>query len=296
MKRIIMSVTALIMALLLAAGIALPAEAAGVMPIAENLELCTYRNTSVGGTLTAYDPDGGELLFEISTKPVKGDITLEDNGSFVYTPFRDKKGRDYFGYRVSDAEGNISQEATVLITIQKNKPCIEYSDMKGSGAEYAAVLLCEKGLYTGKKVCGRYQFCPEEAVSRGEFLSMCMELTGSSAISGVVRTGFSDDESIPLWMKGYVAAAAMDGYAAAGNEFSPDAPITPAEAALMLRNAMALESVSYMPLDEELEPVFAQACADLSAYGIAEKLPVSAETLTRAEAALLLCEATKLGR
>ena len=44
---------------------------------------------------------------------------MKDDGVIVYTPRRDKKGRDYFGYRAKDAEGNVSQEATAIIRIEK---------------------------------------------------------------------------------------------------------------------------------------------------------------------------------
>ena len=46
---------------------------------------------------------------------------LEPDGNFTYTPGTDKKGRDYFGYKVADSEGNLSQEATVIIKIEKSR-------------------------------------------------------------------------------------------------------------------------------------------------------------------------------
>ena len=39
------------------------ASAAGSAPIAENLEISTYRGVSVGGRLNATDPDGGALRY-----------------------------------------------------------------------------------------------------------------------------------------------------------------------------------------------------------------------------------------
>ena len=41
----------------------------GSAPIAENLEISTYRNVSVGGALKATDPDGDVLVFQVSRKP-----------------------------------------------------------------------------------------------------------------------------------------------------------------------------------------------------------------------------------
>ena len=95
------------------------AAAASSAPEADNLELTTRRNTPVTAQLTARDPDGDIVCYEITTDPVKGDIELKDDGVILYTPRHDKKGRDYFGYRAKDAAGNISQEATAIIHIEK---------------------------------------------------------------------------------------------------------------------------------------------------------------------------------
>ena len=103
----------------------LPARAEGNAPVAQNLELTTYRNVSVGGRLTAVDPDGDTLTFQITTEPTKGEIELTDDGRFVYTPETNRRGRDYFGFKAVDAEGNSSQEATVIIRIEKQKTAYE---------------------------------------------------------------------------------------------------------------------------------------------------------------------------
>ena len=109
---------ALSMMLLFGFGLSRNAEA-GSAPVADNLELSTPRNIPVEGRLTARDADDDIVSFEITTDPVKGDIVLQDEGIILYTPHRDKKGRDYFGYRAKDAEGNVSQEATAIIRIEK---------------------------------------------------------------------------------------------------------------------------------------------------------------------------------
>ena len=57
-------------------GGSLTAAAADGAPIAENLELTTYRGVSVGGRLKAFDPEGEEVHFRITTEPKKGTLTL----------------------------------------------------------------------------------------------------------------------------------------------------------------------------------------------------------------------------
>ncbi len=103
---------------LLLFGVELEAEASGGTPRAENLEIVTRRNTSVSGRLSAQAGEEDALTFTITTRPVKGEIRLLDNGRFVYTPRQNKKGRDYFGYRAVNSEGQVSQEATAIIRIE----------------------------------------------------------------------------------------------------------------------------------------------------------------------------------
>ena len=86
MKRSLISLTAFVLMFIMCLALASPALAAGAAPVAENLEIKTYRNVSVGGTMSAYDPDGDVVCYEITTQPVKGSIVQGENGSFTYTP------------------------------------------------------------------------------------------------------------------------------------------------------------------------------------------------------------------
>ncbi len=115
-KRAVISFAALFLLLLF--GVELAAEAYSGAPQAENLELVTRRNTPLAGQLTARAGEGDALTFAITTRPVKGELRLLDNGRFVYTPRQNKRGRDYFGYRAIDGGGQVSQEATAIIRIE----------------------------------------------------------------------------------------------------------------------------------------------------------------------------------
>ena len=295
MKRSLISLTAFVLMFIMCLALASPALAAGTAPVAENLEIKTYRNVSIGGTMSAYDPDGDVVCYEITTQPVKGSIVQGENGSFTYTPDENKKGKDYFGYKAVDAEGNRSQEATVIIRIEKQKKGICYGDMRGRAEEYAAVELSEQGIFTGEQLGGEYCFSPDKSVSRGEFLSMCMLISGEPVISGVMSTGYADEEDMPYWMKQYVATAVMRGIrpaaSAASNAFGSGSPISRSEALVMLNKALGLRDISYAELDETMEPEVAQACANLSSIGIDSGHMSVSEQLTRSEAALLLVKA-----
>jgi len=119
MKNLSLSIGAFILLLLFCFPFAGQACAEVSVPIAENMEITAKRNAPTTGRLRAQDADNDLKGFEITTKPVKGEIRLEEDGRFVYTPRPNGKGRDYFGYRAIDEAGKVSEEATVLIRIEK---------------------------------------------------------------------------------------------------------------------------------------------------------------------------------
>ncbi len=273
------------------------ATGTGSAPIAENLDITTYRNTSVGGQLKATDPDGDVMKFEITTSPIKGEIVMNENGSFVYTPRDGKRGRDYFGYKAYDTNGNASSEATVIIRIEKQKSKIAYSDMNGNGAHCAAIALAENNIFVGENVGGQYVFNPNAPVTRGEFLAMCMKVTDSDILSGVITTGFADDSEIPTYLKPYVSTALLTGVISGYSDgvstavFNSDNYISYPEAAVMLNKTLDLTDVNAETYGGTA-PVWAeQACANLSACDISDYTDVP--QLTRADSAKLLYNAMK---
>lgn len=274
----------------------LGANAQNSAPVAENFELTTYRNVSVGGRLSAIDPDGDVLIYEITTEPVKGGVELTADGRFVYSPDLNKRGRDYFGYKAIDSEGNSSQEATVIIKITKQRTATTYDDMTGSAAHYAAVTLAENGIFTGEQIGSSMVFSPDSQVSRGEFLAMCMQLAGTEMLSGVMSTGFTDDDNIPTWQKPYVATALMDGFISGypGNGsviFDAEACITCSEASVMLDNILTFTNVSASRYAESAPAWASQSVANLSACNIIPYGCAYDAGLTRADASLILVAA-----
>ena len=286
-----------ILALALASALALPlgsALAVSGAPVAENLELTTYRNVSVGGRLAAVDPEGDALSFEITTQPGKGTVELTEDGRFVYTPETNRKGRDYFGYRAVDETGARSQEATVIIKIEKQKTSTTYADLDGHPAGYAATALAERGIFTAESVAGVSVFSPEREVTRGEFLSMCMALSGGEMLSGVASTGFADDADIGDWLKPVVATALMDGvvsgYTVSGGAvFEPDDTVTRQEAAVMLDNV--LDTTDAAVGVSGAADWAAEAVGNLAACGVIAEGEAYSEPLTRADAAEMLVRA-----
>ena len=222
-----------------------------------------------------------------------------EGGTFTYTPRDGKTGRDTFKYAAADEVGNVSKEATVTITIKKRQTQVSYSDLEGRSCAYAAAYLAEAGVFTGEQVGGSWLFRPDETVTRGEFLSMCMVITGSKAAGGITRTGFADDSDIPAWQKPWVAAAVMGKVISGARTdsgtlvFSPNRPINRAEAAVMLNNAIGVTDVT--GTEEEAWPVWAsQAAANLSSVRVMNTGLGYEGQITRAEAAEMLMKAAEL--
>lgn len=119
MNRIVRSLAALAASAALFVSLTAPASADGSEPTADNLELNAISGRQLRGRLSASDPDDDVVSFEITTKPVRGTITVFADGSFVYYTSSRRNCRDYFGYRAVDAQGNRSQEATAIIRIEK---------------------------------------------------------------------------------------------------------------------------------------------------------------------------------
>ena len=302
MKRFIRPTIALLV-FVLCLSLVVSATGENCAPVAENLELTTYRGVSVGGRLSAIDPDGDTLTFEIVTPPNKGEIELGDDGCFVYTPAEGRKGKDYFGYKAVDSQGNCSQEATVIIRIVKQKTKVCYSDMSGSPSEYSAVMLAENGIFVGENLAGQYVFSPDSEVSRAEFLSMCMKLTGVELLGDVTATGFADDAEIYDWLKPYVSTALkcgiISGYSDRGSAavFDCSRPVSVSEAAVILDKTLDLTDTASVWVDyEETVPVWAsQSAANLTACGmIPYNVSLCSPSLTRAQAADMLVEAARI--
>lgn len=273
-------------------------------PIAENLTLNTYRNVAAGGTFAAVDPDGGTLTYRITKNPARGEVQQAEEGSarFTYLPYEDKTGKDSFTYVAQDADGNVSQPATVSVKISKQKTKVTYSDLKGSGTECAAVSLAEAGVFVGEQVGETWLFRPDAAVTREEFLAMSMDLVGLEARETAAHTGFADDDAISVWARPYVSAALGAGMiqgsveGTRGPAFAPERVISQTEAAVMLNRLLRVTDVS-APLEEAAAPAWAaQSVANLESVGV---LPAGGDAalssaLTRAQAAEMLRSAREV--
>ena len=271
-------------------------------PTAQDLEMSTYKNVAVTGQFTAVDPEGDLLTFHILHKPARGSVTLSEDGSarFVYTPYENKTGKDSFTFVAVDAVGNSSAPATVKIKIEKPDTKVTYADMEGDPAHKAAIRLAEEDVFVGECMGGSYFFCPDQTVSRGEFVAMAMHAAGVEALEGVETTGFADNEAIPTWARPYVASALKAGLVqgSRGEDgqvvFQAQSAITPAEAAVFLDRVLQLADVSAENYDAQAPVWAAQSVANLADSGVMGGQGDLEQAMTRGEAAQMLCSALEL--
>ena len=270
-------------------------------PIARNMELSTYKNVAITGYFDAVDSEGDALSFQLTSTPARGAVTLAEDGSsqFVYTPYENKTGSDSFTYVAVDPAGNTSAEAKITVHIEKADTKVTYADMEGNPAHKAAIRLAEEGIYVGQYMNGHYFFDPKQPVSRAQFLTMAMAVSGLEAMEDVTLTGFSDDSAIPTWAKGSVSAALKAGTIQGSKDesgapvFGADTPITRAEATVMLNNLLDVTDVPVEVFSSDSQGHWAsQAAANLASSGVIRMESTGAAALsnqlTRAEAAEML--------
>jgi len=242
-------------------------------PVAQDFALETYKNLPNQGTLKAADPENESLTYTLVRQPKRGEILLDADGSFTYTPKKNKVGVDSFTYTAADPAGNVSREATVTIQILKPTDSKLYTDTAGKSCQFAAEWMKNTGLFVGEKVGGEDCFQPEKAVSRGQFLAMLVDVL-DIPLEDVSYEAVPEDT--PNWLKPYLAAAMRAGLTAnlpdnKSASFEADSPITGGEAAVMVQNALDLSVSVDAGLEEnETMPVWAaNAVTAMAENGIA---------------------------
>ena len=273
-------------------------------PVAEDFALETYKNIPNQAKLKVTDPEGEALTYSLVRQPKRGEVTLNEDGSFTYTPKKNKVGVDSFTYTAADPAGNVSREATVTIQILKPTDSKQYTDTAGQPCQFAAEWMRNTGLFVGEKLGNEECFYPEKAVSRGQFLAMVVEALDIPT-QEVSYAGLPEDT--PQWLKPYLAAAMRAGLTAGLPEnkagtFGADEPVTGAEAAVMLQNALDL-SVSQASLEavdaaaeEGTSAVPAWAATSLTAMADNGVVLGAMDTLTRGDVALLMYQTSLLAQ
>ena len=213
-------------------------------PVAEDLAAETYKNLPLTGKLKVTDPEGKELTYTVVRQPRRGTLEIGADGSFTYTPKKNKVGVDSFVYTATDPAGKVSREATVTVTILKPSDGKQYRDTVGQDCRFAAEWMRHTGIFSGENLAEQSCFGPEKEVTRGEFVTMLVKTLDLPVEEGPVYTGYQDE--IPLWLQPYLAAAVRSGLTAGLEHpevFDAGAVITTAEASVLVANALDVTEV-----------------------------------------------------
>ena len=258
-------------------------------PIAEDCAFETYKNLEVTGQLKVRDPEGQEMTFTLTRPPKRGDIVIQQDGSFTYTPKKNKVGVDSFTFTATDPAGKTSREATVTVSIQKPTDAKQYSDTVGKDCRFAAEWMKNTGIFVGESLGGSPCFSPDRMVSRGEFVTMLVKTLNLPTDPDLTETGYTD---VPDWLKPYLAAAIRSGLTTGlttADGFGPDLPVTAEEAAAMLCSALQLEpqeqTVLSSPEGQAFTPV------EVALQNGFDLIP--GQTLTRSDCASLLYQTSQ---
>jgi RHS repeat-associated protein len=97
-------------------------------PVAVDDSFSTGVNIELSGDVLTNDSDadGDTLTAAVVDEPEHGTVTLNTDGTFLYTPDEDYHGSDSFTYRATDPYGAHSQASVITITV--NTPPVGNSD------------------------------------------------------------------------------------------------------------------------------------------------------------------------
>jgi len=261
----------------------------------------TYKGMRVSGVLSAYDPEGDELKYEIVKYPANGTIVIEDKtlGTYTYYPEASFTGEDSFSYVVCDKYGNYSAAAEVSVRVSAPSISMVYRDLMHDSLQCYATAVTENGLMNGVQVGNYYYFEADREVTRAEFLVTAMNAVGIKNVPEVSKTVFADDEKISAEMKGYVELAYTMGYISGSKidgklYFKPGESIKLSEAAVIISNMIgyAEAKVTTVFADADAIPSWSsKAVESLYTLGIIESADMvsgAGENVTRGDMAKLL--------
>jgi len=219
-------------------------------------------------------------------------VLVRQDGSFTYTPKKNKVGTDSFTYTATDEAGNVSREATVTVRIMKPSTSAQYTDTMGHDCRFTAEWLRSTGIFEGENVGGESCFQPDKTVTRGEFLAMVAKTLNIPMDTEVSYAELP--ESTPQWLKPYLAAAMRSGLTTGLPEeiLKIQEAITGAEAAVILQNALDL-TVSAEA--EDMADVPAWAASSMTAMS-ENGIKLAAGQLTRGQLANALYQVSKLAQ
>ncbi|HZQ32321.1 MAG TPA: Ig-like domain-containing protein, partial [Mycobacterium sp.] len=164
-------------------------------PIANPDSYTTDENTAltVGAALGVLandtDPDGDTLAVNSSTQPAGGTLTMNSDGSFLYTPATDFTGNDSFTYTATDGHGGTST-STVQIDVVATGPTITTTSGADSYTEQAPAITVDNGVTVGGvPALGLASVSISKGFDNGDTLAVTAQVPNAVTVSYNPTTG-----------------------------------------------------------------------------------------------------------
>jgi VCBS repeat-containing protein len=88
--------------------------------------ITTNEDQAFDGNVSATDPNGDSLSYQITSAPSHGNVVLGQGGNFQYTPNENYFGSDSFSVQVNDGNGGIkTQQINVTVNAVNDKPDVD---------------------------------------------------------------------------------------------------------------------------------------------------------------------------
>ena len=220
-------------------------------PVCEDGTLETYKNIANSGTLCAQDKEDTKLTYQLVKEPKRGTVELHDDGSFTYTPEKNKVAamwlKDQGLYTGRIIAGNLCFEpddavsrGEFLIACMKLAGLEQADGAISTGfadeletpawqQPYLAAAY-QSGMISGTPTEEGLVFRPEDTLSRAEaavMLQKLLRLPGDAAVFAG-----EDASAVPAWAQSAVSALSEAGIPLTASDY--EAPLTRREAANML--------------------------------------------------------------
>lgn len=233
-------------------------------PVTADVAGQTFESVVCFVPLRATDPNGDEVQYRITKYPQRGRVEILE-GNAVYLPEEGFTGEDSFTYVASDRYGNDAPAATVTFTVSENDTGLYFEDLKDSPMHSTVIRLCADEVMTYRLEKGKYYFDPEKTVSKIDCLVMMMCLMGQDeGVTAAADTEALDDKSLSSGKKGFLRNAIATGWVyLEKGKFSPDSPVTVADAVYMAMRMLGTPALSPKQEFTDLNDTPAWACTAL---------------------------------
>ncbi len=181
-------------------------DAANDAPVAANGNLGATEDTPADGTLSASDTESDTLSYSLVANGTKGNVLVNGDGTYTYTPNANATGTDSFTFKATDgtADSNVAT-ITVLIGAVNDAPVasnsalpvtedtsangtVTASDMEGDNLTYSLVAEGTKGIVV-VNTDGTYTYTPNANTNGADsFTFKANDGTANSNIATVMVT------------------------------------------------------------------------------------------------------------